>query len=464
MTAPLHDDPGPLSRPAGMNRRTFVRQAALAGGGALLSGSLPSRALGAPAFRMGGEDLRITRIILQDARGRRATPVAPNAYAAYRGYLVREPLVRVLTNQGIEGVTRSFNAADRTDVLRQLIGLNPFDLFQWRDDRYAGPAEAHRTLVESLGSFDIALFDLMGKATRRPVADLLGPRLRASVHVYDSTLYMDDLLTPQERVGLAYLRGGPPPADDAGMVARKARWLVDDFYRDEGVRIFKIKTGRARWMESPAVALQRDVDVFRGVRDAVGPHYTLFVDVNNGYDDDPAAAKRFIEETSDTMLFGMEEMFREHRVDEHREVVEHADSLGLRVRNIDGEAGGIPPQILAETVATPLGTRPLFDINNPSYSHGSGFVETLRQGRHSATLGVDIAPHNFASKVGFYASVHTGFVLPNFAFAEIDDSAFPALRLVGIEIRNGRATLTGAPGLGIEIDPHGLEAPDLEIA
>ena len=40
-------------------------------------------------------ELRIRRIVVQDARGRRLTPVAPNAYAPYRGYDVAEPVLRI---------------------------------------------------------------------------------------------------------------------------------------------------------------------------------------------------------------------------------------------------------------------------------------------------------------------------------------------------------------------------------
>ncbi len=140
------------------------------------------------------------------------------------------------------------------------------------------------------------------------------------------------------------------PDDDAEMVARKAEWLVNDYYRPEGLRLFKIKTGRARWMDSWDEALERDIAVFRAVREAVGPFYTLFVDVNNGYE-----------------------------------------------------------------------------------------------------------------KIGFYASVHMGFSVPNWAYAEVDDCEFPGLRLTGIEIRNGQAHLTGAPGLGIELDEERLGPPRFEI-
>ncbi len=447
-----------------VSRRRFLNRASrgvLAAGGLMTAELLAPRRVAARS-----NDLKITRIVVQDAPGRRATPVAPNAFAEYRGYEVTEPLVRIQTNQGIDGITRRLNPDRDRGNLEKLIGVNPFELFDWDGQYYGGPAEPYRQLLtaDRQGGIDMALFDILGKVLERPVADLFGPRVRDAVDVYDSSLYMEDLLTPEQREGLVYLEGHAMPDCDAELVARKAEWLVGEHYREEGLRIFKIKTGRARWMASYRKALERDIAVFRAVRKAVGPHYTLFVDVNNGYRQDHTAGKRFIEETSDAQLFGLEEMFDERDVAEHREVMQHAWSLGLRIRNIDGEGRGIPSAVLAETLATPRGERSLFDINNPSFSHGLGFVQVAGIAQECRPLGIRIAPHNFASKIGFVASVHLGFSVPNWAFVEMDDSQFPALRYPGLEIRNGRAHLTGTPGLGIEVDENALNPPRFEIS
>ena len=77
----------------------------------------------------------------QKTRGRRLTPVAPNAYAAYRGYDVSEPVLRIQTTQGLEGICRSTGSPD---ALKRLVGLDPFGLFKWDGDRVSGPADEHR--------------------------------------------------------------------------------------------------------------------------------------------------------------------------------------------------------------------------------------------------------------------------------------------------------------------------------
>ncbi len=75
-----------------MNRRHFVASC-LAG---LASAALPELARAQSARR---PELRITRILVQPARGRRLTPVAPNAYAAYHGYDRIDSVLRLQTGR-----------------------------------------------------------------------------------------------------------------------------------------------------------------------------------------------------------------------------------------------------------------------------------------------------------------------------------------------------------------------------
>ncbi len=107
-----------------MNRRTFIRSTGLA----LVAAGLPIKSRSATSL----SELRISRVLVQEARGRRLTPVAPNAYAAYRGYDVSEPILRIQTRQGMEGISRSTGSPE---TLKQLLGLDPFKLFIWDGDR-----------------------------------------------------------------------------------------------------------------------------------------------------------------------------------------------------------------------------------------------------------------------------------------------------------------------------------------
>ena len=80
------------------------------------------------------------------------------------------------------------------------------------DDRamVRGATAEYADLLAELGGSDVALLDLLGKMLKKPVADLLGTRVREAVDVYDSCLYMEDLLKADEREGLAYLERRSP--------------------------------------------------------------------------------------------------------------------------------------------------------------------------------------------------------------------------------------------------------------
>jgi len=461
MEHPRSDPPAPEPASRRLSTRLSRRRFLGVLGGAVAALPAP------PAIIAGAGPPRIARIALQVARGRRRTPVAPNAYAPYRGFDVAEPVLRIRTASGIEGLGRLSGKAEGLGPdLRSLIGLDPAALFSWDGERIGGPAEGREALLGRLGSVDYALVDLLGKLRGKPAADLLGERRREEVPVYDSSLYMEDLLAPGESRGLAFL-DGPPPGDPAEMVARKALWVLGD---GRGIRILKIKIGRAKWIPDRAAALRRDIEVIRAVRRAAGKEPVLLVDGNDGYLPRPLEALELARAVAAERIHAMEEMFPEEKVGRHRQVKEGLIAAGLPAKLADGEGhrDGIPETLLAERIAAGPGgdvpgrAAPLFDIDQPDMN-ANGFLRILAIAAAARRHGVAMAPHNFASKMGFWAQVHAGLVLGNFEFAETDDSEFPGLAAPGIAVRRGAAELTGVPGLGISLVEERLEKPALVI-
>ena len=424
-----------------INRRRFLKT------GAVLAAAFSYGSIAAPK-RV--PELTIRRVVVQTAIGRRLTPVAPNAYAAYRGFEVREPVLRISAGGGLEGICHN---PVKPELLQKLVGLDPFALFEWDGDVIKGPVAAHREFLWELRGADVALFDLIGRALRKPIAALLGRQVRREVKVYDSSLYMEDLLKGEERRELAYIKGAMP-TDPVEFVARKAVWVLE---QPEGVRILKIKIGRAKWMKSFDEALERDIAVVRAIRRAVGKGVTLFVDGNDGYKSRPLAAADFALAVADRKLYAMEEMFPEEETAELSEVKKRLRAGGLPTKIADGEnhVGGIPEKYFAERLE---GREPLFDINQPDMN-ATGFLRLQAAAAASARHGLSVAPHNFGSKLGLYAQVHLGLVTPNWEFCETDDSQFPAFDARGLRLRKGVAQLTGEAGLGVILREEALEKP-----
>src|SRR4051812_41583918 len=101
-----------------MNRREFLRASAAT---TLAAAAFASRAVAAGS--RAPRSAKITHVSVQLANGKRLTPVAPNAYAPYRGFDVREPVLRLRTSEGLEGIGRQ---GAKPEVLKQLVGMDPF--------------------------------------------------------------------------------------------------------------------------------------------------------------------------------------------------------------------------------------------------------------------------------------------------------------------------------------------------
>jgi galactonate dehydratase len=436
-----------------MNRRQFLSRSARTFATVIATSPAVLRAATLPKR----PEVRITRILIQEARGRRLTPVAPNAYAPYRGYDVREPVLRIQTEHGLEGIC---HCPVKAEKLKPLLGLDATKLFSWEGDLVRGAAEEHKALLADLIGVDIALFDLLGRALKRPIADLLGARVREATPVYDSSLYMEDLLKPSERAGLIYIQGNEPN-DPIEFVARKAEWILRQSF---GVHVLKIKIGRVKWMENFDEALKRDIAVFKAVRKAVGKNVMLFVDGNDGYKARPLAATEFAQAVGADGLFAMEEMFPEEKLAETREEKRRLRVAGLKTRLCDGEGhvGGIRPQFRDERFTFGGREEPLWDIDQGDMNQ-SGFLRLRDKAKENAPLGMTMAPHNFGSKFGLYAMIHLGLITANWEFCESDDTQIPALVPEGFAVRDGRARLTSATGLGVTLHEEKLEKPSVVL-
>src|SRR5260370_38923905 len=115
-----------------MNRRHFI--AALGAAQLAASGERARAATAKP--------VRITRIRLSTLQGRFQKFVAMNAYdKAPKGYTYEHTLIRVETDQGLEGIgAGTYAIADGSYAasLRPLIGANLLDLYRFDRGRIGG--------------------------------------------------------------------------------------------------------------------------------------------------------------------------------------------------------------------------------------------------------------------------------------------------------------------------------------
>src|SRR5207302_6152157 len=173
-------------------------------------------------------------------------PIAPYQ-SRYRATSHKEALlVRLQTDTGLVGwgeapddwINRSFEGTPEETLRRQVLGRSPFDLEAWY---------AQNTLGSYLASaVEMAMWDLIGLATGRPLYQLLGGAVRKEVELAACM--------------------GIRPYDEAKAIARQ--------YVEMGFSTLKTKAGRRP---------EEDLDMVRGIRDGLGDRLKLRIDPNQGY-------------------------------------------------------------------------------------------------------------------------------------------------------------------------------------
>jgi L-alanine-DL-glutamate epimerase-like enolase superfamily enzyme len=390
-----------------MNRREFLATT----GAIAASGLLPSVGL---SEEIPG-DVRITRIVGFDVTSRRPKLVGKNSRLDVHGDSATDSMVRLYTNSGIEGIG---NCRRRRRELAPLLGKKLTDLY-----------DAATQTVPNLGNGTMPVWDLIGKSLGKPVYELFGGEGPQRVPVYDGSIYFADLL----------------PENAARPLDRFKEEI--DMGLDVGHRAFKVKIGRgAKWMERRD-GDQRDIDVLTAIRKHAGQEITIGVDANNGYD--LAGTQRLLDNLPDFRFAFMEEMFPE-TIDDCLALKRFIKERGLTTLVADGETQSdlevFKPFIEAKAI----------DVLQGDMNH-FGFEGILTKAAWARPAGIQVAPHNWGSLVGFYMQLHVGRGITNLYMAENDPLSNDVLRADGYEIKEGACSVPDSPGFGLAINEPEFE-------
>lgn len=185
-------------------------------------------------------------------------PADSMASFRFHGWLI----VEIFTDAGIVGIG---NAALSPRLTKQtidlylkplLIGKDPFDTeFLWQHMYRQTMAFGRKGVaMVAISAVDIALWDILGKATKQPVFKLLGGRTKPKIQVYASRLYSQKL-------------------EDLAAEAGK--------YKEAGYRAMKLRFG---WGPvDGAAGMERNLDLVRTVRDVIGYEIDLMADAYMGW-------------------------------------------------------------------------------------------------------------------------------------------------------------------------------------
>lgn len=268
--------------------------------------------------------------------------------------------------------------------------------------------------LHAMSGIDMALWDVAGRASGRPVHDLLGGRRREVVPAYASTLFR---ATPEE-------------------MRRAARRYVERGFR-------AIKFGWGPWGADP----HRDVELLAAAREEVGPDVALMVD---GYiRGDFAAVRAAVRALEPFAPVWIEEPLP---ADRPRDLAALGRATPLRIATGEqlGGVGEFEELLATEGVS----------VLQPDLSRCGGFTALQRIAELARRHGCLVVPHAWTSHLLTAAALQANAWLPEARFVEFNVSSAPLVgQLVGpqLELVDGCLRVPDGPGLGVTVDEDVIE-------
>ena len=284
------------------------------------------------------------------------------------------------------------------------------------------------SLTHAISGIDIALWDILGKATRMPVGRLLGGTYRTRVQPYCSLLMEH-------------------PAEMFKVITR---------YRKDGFRAFKIGWGPF----GRAMNAKLDEDIVRAARDAAGPESRLLVDAGASDAHWPHGLK---------WAMRTAEMLAKHDVGWFEEALK-PDALDdfCHLRRVS------PVPIAGGEVLTrrqnfqPWLVKGAFDIVQPDVTKVGGISEQRRIAWMAHDFGVKYIGHGWNTALGLAADLQLASAFPDTDLVEyIGGSPYVdgILREPFVVDGEGYLNIPDTPGLGMELDPQKVAryTPDASV-
>jgi galactonate dehydratase len=347
--------------------------------------------------------------------------------------------VRIHTDVGLTGTGECIHGGDGIQGLiaglaRFILGEDPMNVDRlWEKMRryqvFNGAMAGN--LVTAMTGIEIALWDLVGKATGLPVYALLGGKFRDKIRMYaDCHAGGDD--SPQANADKA------KQVVDQGFTAIK--FDLDDLRHPKKHDMFNHTVNNAELADMVAKAT--------AVREAVGPEIDVAMDLHGRYD--TGSAIRIAKALEGLDLLWLEEPVPPENIDAMREV----------------KASTSTPICAGENLYLRWGFKDLLekqavDIIMPDLPKCCGLSEGKKIANMAEVYYIPLAPHNVCGPLGTIASCHCCASVPNFLVLEWHWMERPHWHDLVLAdpplIQDGYITLNDRPGLGWEFNEEAAE-------
>ena len=350
------------------------------------------------------------------------------ANAGQRNYL----FVQLATDTGLSGVgeatlewqEKAVDVLINEWVASRIIGKDPFDIEAvvgaMLRDQYQGGA----TIMTAISGVEIAMWDIIGKATGEPVFRLIGGRAK------------DELL--------AYANGWYGACRTPADYVARAREAVG-----RGYKALKFDPFTTAWKALSQQEEDEALTIVHAVAEAVGPTVGLMIEIHGRLG--AAEAIRFINRLEGLNVVWCEEPVAPESVELLREVKQRT-TLPLS----SGE------RLYAMPDFARLVSLHAADVVQMDVAHCGGIAAAKKIAALAATQDMGISPHCSIGPVAFAAALHVAWSTPNMrmleSFAEFDVDWRNDLVGSWNPLRHGALALPDKPGLGIELDLAAIAA------
>lgn len=331
-------------------------------------------------------------------------------------------LVRICTDSGICGIgwaedgTAAATAIIANHLKKFLIGQNPANIDVLWDQMYRASIPLGRggVFMHALSAVDIALWDLNGKATDRPVHDLLGGAKRQSMEAYASHLQPVPLDQFKEEA-LGYLA--------EGYQSMKMRMPGGPQHGDRGI----------------VMNLER----MQIVRDAIGPEHGMMADAYMGWD--LRFAQRMLDAAADMSLGWIEEPLLPDERHAYQRLCAHSSTPIAH-----GENSFSPWEF------THMIEDKAVQVVQPDVHRVGGITGFRRVAQTAELHGIEVVPHAFSAPTVSICSTLGNcrllevLTIPCWAKDAYEDT--PSLILDQPFVEKGTVAISQKPGLGIRIN------------
>jgi len=354
-------------------------------------------------------------------------------FVGIRGGPIEAVLVRVKTDEGVEGIG-SVGVGNGAAVyilehhLKAIVtGQNPFDVESLWEKMFRSTLNYGRkgVALEAISAIDIALWDIMGKATGQPVYNLLGGKTRDRIRVYASRLYA---------------------TEDFDALAAEAEGYVK-----RGFTAFKQRFGYGP-QDGPR-GMRKNLELTQTVRDAIGPEMELMADAYMGWDVSYAVRMIRLIEDAGVNLRWVEEPLIPDDIDGYARI-RSAVQTPISGGEHEFTRYGFRELIRREAV----------DILQPDVNRVGGITEARKIWAMAAAYDLPVVPH--AGQLHNYHLVMSHlnsplaeyFPPPAESGALDDDTLFWELFAGEPQADGGYITLPDRPGLGWALHEDALRS------